>query len=309
LPRKIKDISGRIVKGWTVRPEHERRGDTYWLLQCQRGNKKWASGTHLKTGEVGSCQQCKTKANPTPAVKPSKPIKAVKIKEPWLGKFNFPEDRCKALVIDWQKTRCDHTFEDILKLVAPLNNILLNRKQIHKYCDMDECHQELAIKLFKILPKFNPDRGSKLFSYLQCCLSRRILNFAINSAKEPEFISIDYHEDSEGGHHCPGMFALNKKAIENWRNGESSASSAMAEDDEWEFPAEEKQAIAWLIETLSPDTASDASAHIIAELSRFGLDPDRSKSIFWKTLVNIRKRKRYKTSRMAKRIQRMLATD
>jgi hypothetical protein len=306
LAQPFKILTGLRSREFIVTDNFERRDDkTFWQVSCVFCNaKKYASTSQIHRNGIGRCK-CQNEANPAK----SAPTNPAEPKPRKTGKFTFPENQCKALVIEWQKTRCDRTFEEILKLVVPLNNILLNKKQIQKYCDMDECHQELAIKLFKILPKFDASRGSKLFSYLQCCLSRRIMNFAINSAKEPEFISIDYHEDSEGGHDCPGMFALNKKAIDNWRNGDSSASSAPAEESEWEFPAEEKQAMVWLVETLSPDSAADASAHILAELQRkFGLTSGRSKSLFWATLANLRRKKIYKRARAWNKIDRMLAS-
>ena len=253
---KLTDLSGVRVKTFTS--NFERRGETYWKLICECSLVKWASASRIKSGDVGACSCQPKPANPHKTDTPG----TVKAKR--AGAFSFTEDKTKALVLSWQQTRCDRTFEEILRLVTPLNDLLLHKKQIHKFCgDLSECHQELAVKLWRILPKFDPTRGSKLFSYLQCCLSRRVLNFASDSAKAPVFVSIDAGEDDNGNQYCPGMLALNRKAILAWRAGKSaSLSSAEEADDKYEdeFPIQDKEAIAWLIATLSPDTASDSSA-------------------------------------------------
>ena len=55
MPKKI-DLTGQKFNNLTViSAAQSRGGKTYWLCQCDCGNRKEIQGTHLKSGAIKSC--------------------------------------------------------------------------------------------------------------------------------------------------------------------------------------------------------------------------------------------------------------
>lgn len=52
---------------------------------------------------------------------------------------------------------------------------LIGASGILDFWEYDEVRQHLHVKLWRALPKFDPSRGSRLFSYMTCVLQRQII--------------------------------------------------------------------------------------------------------------------------------------
>jgi hypothetical protein len=71
----------------------------------------------------------------------------------------FDEEVIKALVLDWQEDHSETTFEKILELIDGMVHAIVYTRGIHRYEDMDEIMQKLRIKIWRVLDKFDIERG------------------------------------------------------------------------------------------------------------------------------------------------------
>ncbi len=81
------------------------------------------------------------------------------------SKHIFDEESIKALVLEWQESPTDTLFAEILDRVDGVIHAIVYTRGIHRYEDLDEIIQKLRIKLWKVLPMFDVERGS-LFNFI-----------------------------------------------------------------------------------------------------------------------------------------------
>jgi hypothetical protein len=296
LPRKIKDISGRIVKGWIVTPENERRLQkggvqfaTYFKLECQECRAfRWLSAKSIKKQNLRPCK-CQTPAQTSQAT--------AEPKKPKASKFQFPETEAREKVILWKslrhtdKRKADQIFEDILSLCDPMIMTLLNAKQLGKYMEIGEAMQLVHIKLFRyILPGYKPETGSRLYSWLTACIGNKVKDLQAETASRPIMESIDGMEEGEIS---AGLLELNKIAIESYHDNhdadEISAAIGMMETPLRD--ARELEAQRWLIGNLIEVQDEMSRKKLSVAASRvFGLSEDRCRAILSLSLVELRRR-------------------
>jgi hypothetical protein len=88
---------------------------------------------------------------PTEAKKPGKPF--------------FDEEEVKALVVEYLKEKDGAIFAQILSKIDGVIHAIIYERGINRYEEMDELVQKLHIKIWRVLPKFDPARG-KLYSFI-----------------------------------------------------------------------------------------------------------------------------------------------
>jgi hypothetical protein len=98
--------------------------------------------------------------------------------------YRFPETKARALVVEWQQTRSDGLFSDILTEIGEMIDKLIWASGLPDFMEVDEVRQILRIKLFRALPHFKPERGSKLFSFLSCVVGNQLCSIKKKSLKE-----------------------------------------------------------------------------------------------------------------------------
>ena len=257
------NLADRKVKTFKVTDEFERRHEIFWELRCENyRHEKFASSSRIKSGEVSRCD-CQV-------------IEARKKRQ-----FEFNESEAVALLLEYRRTNDEWIFAAFIKLVDPLSEIILNKRGLHDRTDRDELMNSIRLKIWKGLRLWDASRGSKLYSWLQCLIGRMAIQAWHKAYDQPMTESLDALD--EEGRPSSGTMELNQISIAVWQNENSTISAPAIEDQEdIPIPDNEKAAVKWLLDTLSPDTAAQASRVYIASLqNKFGLAPERSRAIFW----------------------------
>jgi DNA-directed RNA polymerase specialized sigma24 family protein len=310
LPQPIKILTGLRSREFIVGDKFERRdNETYWQVSCIHcGSKKFSKATQIRRNGIGRCKCPSAPVEP----KPAKP-EAAKPVEPKKVRYRFPEAQALAAYYRFCDNGDQYAYAEFQSLIWPMAERLCNSRQLFSYMDRSDASQEIFLKVFKAMKRFSPERG-RLYSFLCRVLQNRITQCCIQTASlasKAKFVSIDDRENADGAHDCQGMKALNKLALEAWKHGESvsSAPSVHDDDDLPALPDNERIAINWLLETLAVDSASKSSAHHISELeAKFGIPAERGRGLFFKTLINMRRKKILKTRRMASKPDKLEAT-
>jgi hypothetical protein len=89
----------------------------------------------------------------------------------------FNEETVFNLVLEYQKTRQVETWKKIIEETLPLINTIIRNYNFQQYDDIDALRSECAIKLFKVLPKYDPARG-RCFTHFSVSLKHFLISYA-----------------------------------------------------------------------------------------------------------------------------------